>query len=125
MANANNNNIGHNAYAVMRGFVNEGILSCAIEQREFFPRGLTKYVRFKPETEVLRILLAGPCPVCHSLHMRKICNQKYANKFIVPIMTLVFPIITDVRVVRCTDADLEAIVWANDSRILTPFSADK
>ena len=57
--------------------------------------------------------------------MRNVCNQKYSNECILPIMSLVFPIVNDVRVVRLTDADLEAIVEANNSHVTTPFAADE
>jgi len=57
--------------------------------------------------------------------MPNICNQKYSNKCILPIMSLVFPIVNDVRVIRSTNADLEAIVEANNGHITAPFSADE
>ena len=40
MANANNNNIGRNTSAIIRSFVEDGALSRAIEQRQFFPVNL-------------------------------------------------------------------------------------
>jgi len=96
----------------------------AIEQREFLPRTWMSYVSFQPTDGVLRVLLGGDCPVCGASHMRNICNQKYINEVISHIMRRVFPIIQYVKVVRSTDADLEAIVWAENGRILTPYCSD-
>ena len=39
-------------------------------------------------------------------------------------MRLVFPIVQLVKVVRSTDADLEAVVWAHNGRIMNPYRAD-
>ena len=107
----------------MKGFINDGAVEHAIEQQDFFPRAFMKYVSYRA-TDGVRVLLGSDCPVCEASHMRNICNQKYTNEVISPIMHPVFPIIQYVRVVRSTDADLEAIVWANDGRILTPYRAD-
>ena len=108
----------------MKGFIDDGALKRAIEQRDFFPRAFMKYVSFRNTDGVLRVLLGGDCPVCEASHMRNICNQKYSNEVISPIMRLVFPIINLVKVVRSTDADLEAVVWAHNGRILNPYRAD-
>ena len=57
--------------------------------------------------------------------MRNIRNQKYSNKCILPIISPVFPIVNNVRVVQSMDADLEEIVEANNGHVTTPFAADK
>ena len=110
---------------IMKGFVNDGALQRAIEQRNFFPQTKIIFVSFDTLPGVLRILIGGACPVCHSRHMRNICNQKYTNECTLPIMARVFPIINDIRVVRSTDPDLDAIVKENNGLITTPYSADE
>ena len=54
--------------------------------------------------------------------MRNICNQKYVNECIGPIMRLVFPVIQKVLVVRSDDSDLKTLVRMKNGRVITPFA---
>ena len=53
--------------------------------------------------------------------MRNICNQKYVDECVGPIMRLVFSVIRTVLVVRSDDSDLEALVRQKNGRVTTPF----
>ena len=105
----------------MREFINNEALTQAIQQRQFLPRPHTSFATFSSLNGILRVLLAGPCPLCAARHMRNICNQKYVDECIGPIMRLVFPVIQTVLAVLSDDSDLEALVRQKNGRVTTPF----
>ena len=106
-------------------FIDNGALTRAIEQANFFINEKIAFVSFSADSGVVRVLIAGSCALCGSRHMRNICNSKYCNECISPILRRLFPIIQSVVVVRSDDANLGEIVETNGGRVSTPFPGNR
>ena len=83
-----------------------------------------RFVSFTPRGGVLRILVLGECGLCQSLHIRNICNMKYCQDLLLPIITIFFPIVQRMDIVCSDDNDLTELVEHEGGRVTTPYSED-
>ena len=76
---------------------------------------------YSPSNGVLRLLLAVKFSLCHSDHIRNICNQQYCKECITPLVRSIFSFVRDVAVVHSDDVDLVSIVEKNGGQVTTPY----
>ena len=109
---------------IMQSFINDGSLERAIEQRNKLKRDHIIFVSYSPDGGILRLIILGDCGMCSARHIRNICNMTYTADCLFPILTLVFPVIKRIDIVRSDDEDFEVLVGEMGGRITTPFSED-
>ena len=106
---------------IMQAFINDGALERAIEQRHKMMRDHIRFVSYSPDGGILRLIILGDCGMYSARHIRNICNMTYTADCFFPILTLVFPVIKRIDIVRSDDEDLEDLVGEMGGRITTPF----
>ena len=77
------------------------------------------------EDLTLRVLVYGQCPCCRALHMRNICNVRFINHCIVPLLKEKVSTLRDVKCVLTHDDDLDGIVQSLGGRVKIIKSKDE
>ena len=87
-------------------------------------RAKMRFVSFDSSGGVLRMLVLGECGMCRALHIRNICNMTYTKDCLFPIISLLFPLVKRIDIVRSDDNDLSELVEREGGAVTTPYSVD-
>ena len=110
--------------SIMEAFINDGGLTRALVENDKMVRSHMRFVSYEHDGGILRMIILGECGMCSTSHIRNICNSTYSHDCLFPVLSLVFPVITRIDVVRSDDDDLEELVRGMGGRITTPFGLD-
>ena len=83
--------------------------------KQHFPHHF--FVSYGKQTNVLRVLIGGCCPLCKSTLFRDVCLMTYCNDVVKPVIKKKFPMVNDVVAVHSTDPDLSEIINKNKGEI--------
>ena len=93
----------------IKTFINNGPLTSIILNNKYALMPIIKFASFD-RNGYLRIVIGGKCPNCQSNHIRNICNVRYCQELLLPILKKRFQLIKHIFPVFTYDKDLEDIV---------------
>ena len=109
---------------ILAAFIEDGDLTTLLTSHRFHIFAIIKFVDFNEG--VLRVLIAGGCPLCNSRHVRNICNLNYTKECLFPILlSSKFTQVKLVQPILSYDMMFDSIVVQKGGNVSYPFFDDQ